>query len=198
MKEYLDQIIADWVPNQDKQQKIISLFERVRDIPYGQIGSRDPIDVYKQNKGTCSGKHMLLSALYRHIGVEVHDYLILHRFKDLPVSFPTNIQQILNDYDIVDPHNFIKIKVGDQLLTIDITWDLPMKKLGFPVVEKWDGKTNIPLAVVTKEEEIATDKPIEKKKELLAQLPENIVNKRKEFLEEATIWIDQQRNSGLI
>ncbi|MCK5233945.1 MAG: hypothetical protein KAJ91_03950 [Candidatus Aenigmarchaeota archaeon] len=50
-KEILSKLVGD-TPVTDK---IIKLSEIVRDIPYGDIGSRDPKDVYEKNKGTCSG-----------------------------------------------------------------------------------------------------------------------------------------------
>lgn len=43
------QIIQKWTGNQPFNQKVITLFEKVRDIPYGDIGSRDAGDIFKQN-----------------------------------------------------------------------------------------------------------------------------------------------------
>jgi hypothetical protein len=41
----------------------VQAFTTVRDIAYGNIGSRDPYDVLRAKKGTCSGKHALLKLL---------------------------------------------------------------------------------------------------------------------------------------
>lgn len=101
-------IIEEWAGDQSIEKKIITLFEKVRDIPYGNIGSRDPADVYKEGKGTCSGKHELLKELYQELGIKTKDFLIMHRFKEMPVDFPEDIMTILNRSDIVDPHNFFQ------------------------------------------------------------------------------------------
>ncbi len=69
------------VKNQSFDAKIITLFEKVCDIPYGNIGSRNQLDVYKQNKGTYSLKHELLKALYKELEISVKDFIIMHPFK---------------------------------------------------------------------------------------------------------------------
>lgn len=64
--------------------------------------------------------------------------IVIHRFINLPIKFPQNIKNILQTTDIVDPHNLLKIKLDNNWLTVDLTRDLPMKELGFPVNEHWD------------------------------------------------------------
>ena len=41
----------------------IALFEHVRDIPYQEPSSRDPVEVLKTGRGSASAKHYLLGAL---------------------------------------------------------------------------------------------------------------------------------------
>ena len=184
------QIIQKWTNEQPSNQKIITLFEKVRDIPYGDIGSRDPVDVYRQNKGTCSGKHELLRELYQQLGIQVKDYLVMHRFKEMPVKFPNHIQNILNRSDILDPHNFFKILVDKNCVIVDATWNKPLKKLGFPVNENWDGKTDMQIAVVPEGKIFETDDPVSLKKQLIGQLPDQVQKDRKLFLAELTEWLN--------
>lgn len=54
-----------------QKKKIVTLFELGRDIPYGDIGSRDPMAVLKIRKGTCSGKHFVLGYMLEKMGVEI-------------------------------------------------------------------------------------------------------------------------------
>ncbi|MFH1536789.1 MAG: hypothetical protein ABID45_02260 [Patescibacteria group bacterium] len=189
------QIINEWADNQPLQQKIITLFEKVRDIPYGNINSRNPQDVYEQNKGTCSGKHELLKELYEEIGIKVKKFLIVHHFNDLSINFPKNIKSILERDDIIDFHNFIKILVNDNWVTIDATWDKPMKKLGFPANVHWNGKTNMNIAVSSNGKIFETLNPEDLKKEKLNKLPKKIQQNRKLFLQEATQWFDSLRDN---
>ncbi len=192
------QIIEKWAGGLSRNQIIIRLFEKVRDIPYGDIGSRDAGDIFKQNKGTCSGKHELLKELYKEIGVEVKDFLIMHRFKDMPANFPDEIMEILNRSDIIDPHNFIKILVGGKWVTVDVTWDKALKKLGFIVNENWDGKSDMKIAVAPGGEIFESVDPMSLKKELITKLPNQAQKDRKLFLQKLTAWLDDLRTEGEI
>ena len=193
MNSELQKILEKWTGDQPLDQKIVTLFEKVRDIPYGSIGSRDPMDVYRKNKGTCSGKHELLKVLYRELGIPVKDFIIMHRFKKLPVKFPNDIQEILDRTDIVDPHNFFKIQRDNKWYTVDITWDKDLKKLGFTVNEKWDGKSDMEIAVAPGGKIYETDDPIVLKKELISKLSERTQKERKLFLKKLTKWLDYLR-----
>ena len=185
-------IINELVGDIPLNEKIIKLFERVRDISYGSIGSRDPKDVYEKSKGTCSGKHELLKELYQELGIEVKDFIAMHKFNDLNVDFPDNIKEILNRTEIIDPHNFFKIKIDDNWITIDITWDKPLKRVGFPITEDWDGKSDMELCVVPIKI-IEIENPIEMKKQKISELPEKVQKDRKLFLNKLTEWLDTVR-----
>lgn len=91
-------------------QQIVDLFNFVRDIPYGDIGSRKPEDVYLKNQWTCSWKHELFKEICQFKWVEVKECIVIHRFINLPVKFPEEIKNILNSTDILDPHNLLKVK----------------------------------------------------------------------------------------
>jgi len=189
-------IIKKWTNNQSFEEKIITLFEKVRDIPYGDIGSRNPLDVYTQNKGTCSGKHELLKGLYKELGIPVKDFIIMHKFKELPITYPTNIQEVLDATDIIDPHNFIKIEVDGKWVTVDVTWDKNLKKLDFPINENWDGKTNMNVSVAQGGEIYETENSIKLKEELLTKLLKVQQKERKVFLEKFTQYLDNVRDNN--
>jgi hypothetical protein len=192
------QIIEEWTDNLPRDQKIIRLFEKVRDIPYGDIGSRDAGDIFRQNKGTCSGKHELLKELYREIGVQVKDFLVLHRFRDMPVNYPTEIREILNRSDIPDPHNFIKIRAGGKWVIVEATWDKALKKLGFIVNENWDGKSDMKIAVAPGGKIPESTDSMSLKKELIGRLSDQAQKDRKLFLQKLTAWLDDLRAKGEI
>lgn len=182
------QIINNWTGGQTLNQQVISLFEKIRDIPYGSIGSRDPFEVYRNNTGTCSGKHELLKTLYHELGIQTQDYIAMHRFIDMPVQYPERIVEILKRSDIIDPHNFFKILVDEKWVTIDVTWDKPLHSYGFPVNENWDGKRDMQICV--KPLTISqTNDPIGFKKQELAKLPETVQKDRLLFLDELTKWV---------
>lgn len=199
------EILEDWrIINLPKEEQIIKIYEKVRDIPFGTIGSRDPYDVYKANKGTCSGKNFLVRELYKAIEVKTKDMICLQRWKDLTwfpddeynvVNLPAELNALFEKDEIVDFHNYIKIYNDNKWIQVDVTIDLPLKELGFHVEENWDGKTYMPLCFVGTHKvwDCGDDGP-KKKAELIAQLPKCTEDARKNFLKELTKWIDQWRS----
>ena len=186
-------IIKKWTNNQSFNEKIITLFEKVRDIPYGAIGSRNPLDVYHQNMGTCSGKHTLLKALYKELGLEVKDFIVMHAFNKLPIEYPENLKELLSKTTVIDPHNFIKIKRNNQWFTVDVTWDNKLKKLGFPINKNWDGNFNLNISVALGGEILETDDAVALKIELLQKLSNTAQKEREIFLEKFTDWLSLER-----
>jgi len=186
-------IIKKWTNSQSFNEKIITLFEKVRDIPYGAICSRNPLEVYHQNMGTCSGKHALLKALYKEIGLEVKDFIVMHTFNKLPIEYPENLNEILSKTTIVDPHNFIKIKRNNQWFTVDVTWDKKLKKLGFPINENWDGSSNLSISVALGGEIFETHDSVALKIELLQKLSNTAQKEREIFLQKFTYWLTLER-----
>lgn len=185
-------IIQKWTGNLPLDKKIVALAEKVRDIPYGVIGSREPQTVYENHKGTCSGKHGLLKELYHELGIQTQDYIAMHRFKDLSVSYPQSLKIILERSNILDPHNFFKIQINRRWILVDITWDKPLKRLGFTVNENWDGKTDMQITVKPFEI-IQTDNSLKIKEEKLSTLSISVQEDRKLFLKELSSWLALER-----
>ena len=207
-KERIEILKAWSIYGLPQNDQIIRIFEEVRDIRFGSIESRDPMDVYKANKGTCSGKHFLLRELYKEIGLKTKDMLCMQRWKDL-IWFPTSRYKIVNFSDklknmlmkneIIDFHNYIKILVNGKWIQLDVTIDKPLKKLGFFTSETWDGKSNLPLCFCGSHKIWdCEDNGLEKKRELIEQLPEHIRMARHQFLQSMTEWVDNFRESGEI
>lgn len=73
-KQLIKKIVQNYNLTGSLNEKTIKLFELVREIPYGSIGSRDPKDVFEKKRGTCSGKHALLKELFEDLGIEVKVY----------------------------------------------------------------------------------------------------------------------------
>ena len=190
-------IIQTWASGKSLAEQVIILAEKVRDIPYGDIGSRDPLEVYHNNQGTCSGKHELLKLLYHELGIKTRDMIAMHRFKDMPVQYPSHIQDLLQSADIIDPHNFFQIERNGKWISVDITWDKPLKKLGFIVNEEWDGYSDMEICVVS-HEIFEVENPIEFKTQKIDTLPEEVKRSRKLFLEELTAWLTELRNNGIV
>ncbi len=203
-KENSKNILQKWEINDlPRQEQVIKIYKKVRDIRFGSIGSRDPMDVYKANKGTCSGKNFLLRELYKAIGIKTKDMICLQRWKDLTwfpddeydtVDFPEELREMLEKNEIVDFHNYVKIYVDNKWIQVDVTIDLDLTELGFHATKEWDGKSDMPLCFVgTHKVWDCGDNGAERKAELTSRLPENIQKARREFLKGITAWIDEWR-----
>lgn len=208
-KETRKEILEEWdVLNLPVEKRVTKLFEKVRDIKFGRMGSRDPKDVYERKKGTCSGKTFLLKELYTEIGVKTEDMIALQRWKDLTwfpdstydvVDFPDECTEIIERTDVVDFHNYLQILVDGKWITVDVTIDKPLRKIGFYTTLDWDGKSDMPLCFAgTHKVWDCGDKGLEKKKELISKLPQKIQDDRNLFLERMTSWIDSLRESGKV
>jgi hypothetical protein len=195
LKEQIRILIYDWTKNLSKGHAIIKVFEKVRDIPYGVINSRDPFKVYTENKGTCSGKHFLLAVLFREIGLDVKDMIAFHKYQELPryIEYPRELKRLLDTGNgIPDYHNFIRIYLNKKWLTIDATFEKDLRDCF--VVNEWNGKDDMRLTVdpITIWE---VKNPLEFKIKKLGELPLKTQNDRKEFLSKFTKWLDVLRVS---
>jgi hypothetical protein len=204
---FMKTVLADWnIIELPRSQKIIKIFEKVRDIRFGTIGSRDPKDVYEKNKGTCSGKNFLLRKLYQAIGVRTKDMICMQRWKDLTwfpddmyglVDLSDDLRQQLAQREIIDFHNYVKIYVNNTWITVDATIDLPLTKLGFYTTEHWDGLSDMPLCFVGSHKVWdCGDDGFEKKAELTGTLPQELQDARHQFLVTLTGWLDSLRETG--
>lgn len=164
----------------------------VRDIAYGDIGSRNPYDVLEKKKGTCSGKHALLRILLEKLGYEVQPYFAKHDFSQFPLQkWPDALREfqskILTDY-----HDFLKVDVDGKWVDVDAIFDAFMESKGFPVTN-WDGMSDVPLPIKAQEIFPAKGDVEDHKKRLIAALPEQVQKDRKAFLGTLTKWLDDER-----
>lgn len=199
-----EEILAEWkIGDLELEEKIIKIFEKVRDIKFGHIGSRDPLEIYKAGKGTCSGKNFLLRELYKAVGLKTKDIICLQRWKDLSwfpddeyglVDFPEELIQKLNEKEIVDFHNYLLVEIDGKWIQVDVTIDKELLELGFRTEIDWDGRSSMPLCFVGSHKVWdCGDSGAEKKAELTAELPQSIQTARNDFLSSLTAWIDEWR-----
>lgn len=195
----LERIVEEYASDcTTREQKLVAIFENVRDIPYGTIGSgsRNPLEVYRNNRGTCSGKHFLLRDLLLSLDVKVKDVVCIHYYSQMPrsIDYPPKLAQLLGDNrGVPDYHNYIKVYNGGWL-TLDATFDYPLKD--YFVVNEWDGKTDTKLSVKPVEVWEVED-PEGFKINMLNKLPVEIQQGRKRFLQKLSRWLEKLREQGL-
>jgi len=196
-RSFFEQILNKWCPNRSKEKALVCVFEAVRDIPYGSTGERDPEKIVKENLGSRSGKHLLLSGLLDLLGFENKIETCLHHFnKAIPVrsDYPDRFKQIITEHNVVDFHHFVHLKRSGRWLSIDATWDCQLHNFGFPVNFGWKGNANTTVAVNPIRFYPETDDLIELKIKLINELPRDDKEIRAEFLSLLTEWLREIRS----
>src|SRR5262245_45706496 len=120
--DIIRQAFEDWTKSTAPAAARIRLFERVRDMPYCYPASRDPVEVLRSGRGSCSGKHYLLGEFFRLLGLRVRHMICSHRFNESPIGFPEEMQEMLRKNEIVDLHDYLQVQIDDDWIDVDATW----------------------------------------------------------------------------
>lgn len=175
-------------------ERLVHIYNTVRDIHWKSTGSRDPIEVIRNNAGTCSGKHVLLKKLYKYLGIEVGELIAVHRFSTLSLKIPFYLQDYLKKNPFIDYHNFIKINHNNRWIIVDATWDKSLEKIGFPISKTWDGLSNT-VVCVNPIDIIEVENSIEYKKDLLKKMNLKEFESRRYFLKELSEYLEYFRDN---
>jgi hypothetical protein len=156
----------------DARLDIPSAFYLVRDMPYGRASSREPRATIREWRGTCSGKHYLLQAVFAEMGIDSRLIACTHRLTRVDASrLPAALRPLLEQGPFVDVHNYLVAETPQGRMVIDATWPLPARKLGVPVNEQFVWGVDMQIACVPIDSyEIPDDRdPQAFKEELLRQ-----------------------------
>ncbi|MDD4287331.1 MAG: hypothetical protein PHO20_05570 [Candidatus Peribacteraceae bacterium] len=167
-------------------------YEFVRDIAYGNIGSRSAEDVFLARKGTCSGKHALLKMFFESLGYEVQSWFAEHDFSQFPIHPWPQVLAEFRGKTITDFHDFLKVNISGEWITVDAVFDAPLVRLGFPSLQ-WDGQNDMKLPIRALQVFPAEVDVESHKKALIASLPQETQELRKRFLSLLTFWLERER-----
>lgn len=121
----------------DTEMDLGTVFELVRDMPYSRASSREPAATIREWRGTCSGKHYLLKALFAELNLNSRVIACSTKLTITPDEVPTELRPILEEAGryIVDVHNYLTVELPGGDMIVDATWPLNTKDLGFRVNE---------------------------------------------------------------
>lgn len=107
-------------------------FRLVRDMPYMRASSRQPKTHIAEWRGTCSGKHYLLKALFAELGLKAHIVAGTVELQLNPATFTPELRDILQRTNgrFVDVHNYLLVDTPDGQMVVDATWPLSTRKYG--------------------------------------------------------------------
>jgi hypothetical protein len=175
----------------NRESSVVEVFQAVRKIPYGSGAGRTARSVVKRNKGSCSGKHMLLRDVLRYQGRTATIETIQGDFATgLPViaSMSDELKQMCRDGGITDYHHYVVLDEPDGEVMLDATWsDGPIAE-GVSGNAGWIGVGHTKLAL---EPEVVMDRVEDVpdyKERLIANLPSDIQERRLTFLSLLSAW----------
>lgn len=147
----VDEKFGHWTGSLAPKEARIAIFEHVRDIPYAIIPElRNPVSgppgLIEQNRGSCQPKHYLIAQLFGKLNIPIRFVTYVFKWDDSEIKYPADLKNLISRLP-VSYHLACKADINGKWALVDATWDPPLKKAGFPVNEKWDGKSDTVNAV---------------------------------------------------
>ncbi|MBU0683579.1 MAG: hypothetical protein ABIH85_04615 [Candidatus Omnitrophota bacterium] len=144
-------IFIGWTKGLSAKESRIAVFEKIRKIPFVVVpelfrSKNNVMDILKKNEGFCISKQYVLAAMFQKLQLDVKYYICSFRWKDLNVEFPVRLKNFAEQVPVTY-HFACKVFLNEKWVFVDATWDSELKKVNFPVNEKWDGEKSTRNAV---------------------------------------------------
>jgi hypothetical protein len=145
MTRLIEDTFNQWAQGKSTIEARVSIYEKIRDIPYAVIpkliDSERYVEILRVKRGSCTPKHFLLCAMYQKLGMTVLYTVYPFRWDELEVDYPPRLRTLAEAVP-TSYHLTCKVDIDGRLVLVDATLDPALKRLGLPVNESWDGKSN--------------------------------------------------------
>jgi hypothetical protein len=149
VSDIISEKFSQWTKGQNPLEARISVFQKIRDIPYaiipGVIHPQKYLEILKINQGSCSPKHFLLADLLGRLGLTIFYSVWQFLWKDIPIEWPLELKNLVEEMPI-NTHLALRVKIEGDFVLVDATLDPKLKILGLPIND-WDGKSNTLLPI---------------------------------------------------
>ena len=194
MGDLISQKLEEWIADKDPIEARISIFERIRDIPYAvtleTLDSEKGLEeMLRMNKGSCQPKHHLLGEMFERLGISIFYAVYQFRWDELEVDYPKYLKEMSRKMPITR-HLACRARINDELVLVDATCDLPLERIGVPVNRTWDGFGNLALPVCPLDEE-----EIYHSSERGYLAPPSFSDVETEFYMSLNEWLDEVRGN---
>lgn len=146
----LEQRFREWTLGKNSTEARVSIYQRIRDIPYAVIPELDNaaryIDILKLGKGSCTPKHFLLGNMYQRLGMLVLYAVYPFRWDDFEIYYPPRLRQLAKELP-TSYHLACRVEIEGELILVDATLDPALERLGLPVNKEWDGMSHTLLPI---------------------------------------------------
>ena len=180
----------------DGDVSLDQVFCLVRDMDYQRASSREPEITISEWRGTCSGKHYLLKALFEEIGHQAKLVMCPHWFtRDNTNGFPDDLTELLAHGPVPDVHTFLRVNTGGIWTQIDATWPLSAEPLGFTVNHRFQAEVHMGLACHPEEflEAPAGEDPQRFKEQIIESFCGPSSPSRERFIQGLANWLAQHK-----
>jgi hypothetical protein len=197
--EIISEKFKTWTEGKNPLEARISAFNNLRDIAYAVVQGRDPKNAPEktllENKGSCTAKHILLKKMLDKLNIENRFVSHYFRWSDLLVEYPQDLKQLSLKMPVCD-HLFCQAFIGEKWINLDVAWDAPLEKVGFPVNKNWDGISETQIAVKPLKEIIHPniEERTKLKKELVDGYTEAEREVQPEFYKNFNGWLNSIRS----
>jgi hypothetical protein len=188
-----------WTDGLDPIESRIALFERVRDIPFRPTtdlyGDRDaPERTIAQGFGGSEAKSILLGTLFEMLEIKIMYVTYSFRWENLRAEFPSLLRPYLKAIPVTF-HTTLKAEIDGEWVLVDPSYDLPLGKAAFRVNRAWNGRSDMMLGVVEREEIVHTDATERAKYAKLRHdhYDEEQIASLTEFYGKLNPWLDSMR-----
>lgn len=191
-------LLEEWTGGSSGKEALIKVFEKVRDIPFQFIGSRDIDSMLKAGVGTCNAKHMLLKELADGLGYKTRYIVDKFNLSDFLKGLDHDDSRIVELEEIASRmspyyHTYLQIEINGKWVSVDITFDSAIARYGFVVATEWDGDSDTRLPHAPLETHVVKDEPGQLKERLLSDEPPENKQLRKEFFAKLNDYITSLR-----
>lgn len=192
MEALILQRFDEWRAGKDPAEARISIFERIRDIPYAVNpetldSEKGPEEMLRKNRGSCQPKHRLLGDMFERLGISIFYVIYRFRWDELGIDYPGHLKALSKRMPVTR-HISCRAGIGDDLVLVDATCDLPLEKIGVTVNRTWDGFSNLALPFHPVEEEA-----IYHSSEKAPLPPPSFSNIETEFYLSLNKWLEEVR-----
>jgi hypothetical protein len=150
MIDIVEEQFKQWVRGKSEVEARVTIFERIRDIPYAVIPELNDSERYpnilRVRKGSCLPKHLLLCNMYQRLGLTVLYAVYPFRWDELEIDYPPKLRRLAKAMP-PSHHLACKVDIDGRLVLVDATLDPPLERLDLPVNKKWDGKSDTLLPI---------------------------------------------------
>jgi len=146
----VDEKFREWTRGKNAVQARISIYRRIRDIPYAVVPELNDaeryVDILNLGRGSCTPKHFLLGNMFQRLGMLVLYAVYPFRWDDFGTYYPPRLRQLAEELP-TSYHLTCKVDIDGQLVLVDATLDSALMKqalerFGLTVNREWDGVSN--------------------------------------------------------